>query len=85
MSSNHRQDNRNAARTRKRMPDKVLAGLRDIADEAISARRSLERAFDRAETRMDDTMMLILSRALNAVNAIERKSRDAIEGRYIQD
>ena len=85
MSSNHRQDERNNLRTRKRMPDKVLANLREITDEVTDARRNLERALDRAETKMDDTMMLILSRALNAVNTIERKSRDAIDGRYIQD
>lgn len=78
-------EERNARRTRKRIPDKTLYALRDIGDELVDARRAWNKAYELAERRFDTVMLLELSKLRRALDTIERKASAAMQGKYSED
>ncbi len=69
-------------RTRSRNPNKTIWNLHEIKDECVTARRQWEKAFEMAEKRMDVNLLLHLSRLRHAIDAIERRASDALNGAY---
>lgn len=85
MELNRSNEEKNARRTRKRMPDKTLYALQDITDELVLARRAWNRANEWAERRYDTVVLLELAKLRRALDTIERKASDALAGKYTDD
>jgi hypothetical protein len=70
------------AKTRSRIPNKTQWALRDILDECAAGRQQWSKANDIAEKRMDLNLLLHLSRLRHALDAVERRASDALNGEY---
>ena len=68
--------------TKTRIANKTIWALEDILAHCQNARRAWQQAMDRAERKMDPVTITALARLRDDLAEIERKARDARQGKY---
>lgn len=65
-----------------RLANKTQWALQDILDETAAASRQWQKAMERAEEKMDLSLIHALARMRDNLAVIERKATDALKGEY---
>ena len=68
--------------TKTRLANKTIWSLEDILAHCQGARGAWQQAMSRAERRMDPVMVASLARLRDHMAEIERKAKDARDGKY---